>query len=109
MHGLPSAIQVGPIRYRVSATEEDAKRYLYEGSTLQYSGRSVHTDQLIVLGTTEGLDRCADTLLHEVLHALSSVFHLELKEGLVANMSAPLLDMLRRNPELVKYLTDGSE
>lgn len=53
-----------------------------------------------------------DTVLHETLHAAFNAAGLEkvdddLEEQIVRPVATVLLDVLRRNPELVKFLTDG--
>lgn len=53
-------------------------------------------------------DQLRDTVLHEVVHAVVELNKLEgteVDERLVSVLSTHLLDTLRRNPELVVYLT----
>lgn len=65
----------------------------------------------------QGPDQLAATLLHEVLHAVWSTVGLshanlaeveDREETVVAALEPLLLDVLRRNPKLVRYLTAGS-
>lgn len=57
-----------------------------------------------------------DTLWHEILHAVFHVFHIaakidgdDLNENLVARATSPILQVLRDNPQLVRYLTQQDQ
>ena len=65
-----------------------------------------------MLRPDQGADQKADTLLHEVLHAIWEQTPLRSRESdeqeeVVVALAAPLLDTLRRNPRLVEYLIGG--
>lgn len=64
---------------------------------------------------TEGLaqDQERDTVLHEVVHVVIRVLGLNRatyveEERLVAGLTPALLDVLRSNPDLTKYLLEGA-
>ena len=70
-------------------------------------GSAVHTNPVITIAADMSADRKADTLLHEVMHAILSVYDLREKtadEHFVSVLTTALLDTLLRNPELVKCL-----
>lgn len=107
----PNAVQVGHVRYRV----------VLDGALLADSD-AVHglcsiINQRIVLNPQQGADQLRDSMLHELLHAVIRGHGLgELSEGdavldpareerVVSVVASVLLDVLRRNPRLVTYLT----
>lgn len=100
---LPSELKVGPFRYTVSRSP--AENHLSEGQRI---GASDHKSLEIALLDGLARDAEAETLMHEVLHCAVNVagkpLTYEDEEAAVRAMSAPLLDILRSNPELVAYL-----
>lgn len=96
---LPKSIQVGPYTLTIEERTGD------ELGT--FHGES----QRIEVSPHQGADSQADTVLHEVLHACFHVAGLRKdfpepkEERLVSALSSLLLDTLRRNPQLVAYLT----
>lgn len=107
----PQHLQVGPYRYRVT-TDEDA---IAHKSVEQQTTLLGHTDPnalviLLNLGkSAPGNER--DTLLHECLHALfaqtgQATDMQDDEEQFVRRLTPALLDLLRRNPRLVAYLTE---
>lgn len=46
----------------------------------------------------------ADTLLHEVMHAVDHEMHCSMSEPQIRRMSTGLLAVLRQNPALVAFL-----
>tara|TARA_Y100000310_G_scaffold329437_1_gene399290 strand:- start:13664 stop:13876 length:213 start_codon:yes stop_codon:yes gene_type:complete len=55
------------------------------------------------------LAEIANTLLHEIFHAIYSVFHVknsDLEEEVVAKMSTGFQCVLQDNPALVKWLVE---
>lgn len=106
----PRKIHVGPHTYRVvvdtaamNAESVDAGEALV--------GRCCRRSQTIYVEPDQHPSQRRDTLLHEVLHAVASVTALESEWGdereeeIVLRMTPALLDVLRRNPRLVAYLT----
>ncbi len=47
-----------------------------------------------------------DTLLHELIHAVDEQLDLRLKHRQVHALAAGLLQVLRENPDLVRFLTE---
>lgn len=109
--GPPKAVQVGPYRYTVKV-DGDAVAAFSRTTQRRASGYSDHEAQAIYLHPDLGPDARAETLLHECLHAILcgpvlSAQDLEEDERLITELGYALLDLLRRNPELVAYLTKG--
>ncbi len=104
----PKEIQVGPYRYRISTEKAEMDALQAE----QRCGLAGFHDELQTQITThpeQTQDSMADTLLHELLHACliqSGVQDRDREEDYVSGISATLLDTLRRNPDLVKFLTE---
>lgn len=101
MAPLPRHVQVGPHRYRVA---------LDRVGLLESSDRvgATSADRLVIaLEPTLPHTAMADTLLHEVVHAVLDTAELEpdLEERVARCLGTGLLDVLRRNPQLVAYLT----
>lgn len=72
-------------------------------------GRTQTAQQKISLDATIGEDQQKDTLLHEMLHASLRILGFDisdkLEERVIAAMTPVLLDMLRANPQVTKWLT----
>ena len=105
MTALPDHIQVGPMCYSLAVNQA-----AINAINPELQGRTTHRNQSIVLAEGIGPDQEADTVLHELLHACLSVSGAAnkvsdgLQEELVAAITPLLLDVLRRNPQLVAYL-----
>lgn len=109
----PDTIQVGAYRYTVhfdQAVIDAASRDMKASLT----GHSDHITQTIAVSPGLGPDAQAETLLHECFHAiLTQVDGTPLEdrdeERLVVTLGYQVLDLLRRNPELVAYLMHEQE
>lgn len=109
MTPLPKTITVGPYRYRVVADADALARGAIEDGTGRLAGRHDPARQVIAIDPDLGPDAEAETLTHELLHAALEQVPNELtneqEERLVLGLGFVLLDVLRRNPALVAYLT----
>ena len=97
-------IQIGPTVYSVVVDTALADAGNCWGR-LDYPREAIYVDD-----RQAGIGRRI-TILHEVLHGC---FHVtdnqhENEEAVVGSLTAVLLDTLRRNPELVAYLTGDDE
>lgn len=97
-------VKVGPFRYRVRRTRRmDENLY----------GHCDHEKQEILLRAGLVHDQAADTLLHEVLHAVFFVSHNgrppKREEKLILRITPVLLAVLRDNPELIAYLQEQQQ
>jgi hypothetical protein len=107
---MPDEITVGPFTYTVSDDRHDVDRASFEEKD-QLLGGCHHTSLRIVIEPDQHPAVAAETLLHEVLHCCTQVAGLldelgERREEQVVRRLAPLLlDVLRRNPDLVAWLT----
>jgi len=112
MARIPERLQVGPYRYSITVSTEaiDAEA-VKAGAGLPgtYAGRHLPTDGKVLLAETGSPDYAAETLLHEVLHALIFASGLDLddrEEDTCSALAPLLLDTLRRQPDLLAYLLD---
>lgn len=107
---LPKTVTIGPFKCSVVCTEYAIeKASLEEG--VELDGQWQPRSQVIVIRPGMAADQEAETLVHEVLHGLMEMIGAELevpleidREGLVTKLSPVLLDTLRRNPQMVRYL-----
>lgn len=111
---LPDKVQVGAYSIDI---EVNPKKLLDEGNDRGevIAGLATLEEQLITLGEYPD-DYTADSLLHEILHiclrvsscnindevAKDNVYDVE--ERIVSALTGILLDTLRRNPQLIRYL-----
>lgn len=107
----PTSVQVGHVRYAVVLDGQ----FLDDADTVH--GLCSIKHQRIVLHPEQGADQLRESTLHELMHAIIRGNGLgELSEGdavldpareerVIASVAPILLDMLRRNPRLVAYLT----
>lgn len=100
---IPSHVLVGPYLYKVTVEERQSS-----GDDL-FGECDVHT-QTVYLSPGQARDSMADSLLHEVLHAIWAASGLHdgryNEEQCVRGITTWLLLVLRDNPELVTYLTE---
>lgn len=110
MTEMPKRLRVGPLVYSVQHSHEATMAFSKVAGEDIYGACQNRICNIII---DEGfpLDREQKTLLHEAVHALQCVYDLsdDLKAGdehYIRVFSAALLDTLRRNPELVRYLME---
>src|SRR3712207_3499875 len=112
---MPSAIKVGPFRYRVlmDAQKLRASERKNGDAADSQMGHVRHADLEIVIDPTVAPDQKAETLWHEVKHAIANLSAADGKfdeEQWIGRMSPMELAVLRENPVLVAFLTaeDGA-
>lgn len=105
----PSLIRVGPFAYRVAYVDTVDG----DDQTLGMHERKVQT---IWVKNNQCHDQTCVILLHEIIHALIGMVadapkcdHESLKEQMVSIMAPCMLDVLRRNPKLTRYILWESE
>jgi hypothetical protein len=111
---LVNQVQVGCYRYRIVCDETQLDRFSREDAA-DLTGRCDRRSLHIYVRPGMAADAEAETVLHEVLHAVCGATGLDdafadgtvTEEDLVGRLSPALLDLLRRNPKLVGYLTGG--
>lgn len=104
---IPKRITVGPYRFTLTLDENACLRDSVAQGSDHLFGLMLPFEQKIVVNPRQGDDMKRDTVLHEVLHAILLGMGLEddLEERVISTVSPALLDTLRRNPDLVEYLT----
>lgn len=108
MSEIPESVRLGPHTYEIRCDHDTGVLLRAENS----NGDSRPSDLLIRVDPARPHTAVADTLLHESLHCAWSQTSLRASENLgdheeaIVSALAPLvLDLLRSNPALVKYLT----
>ena len=98
---VPTTVQVGPYSYKVVLLAKEMSELF---------GETDSREQAIRLHPDQARDSMADTLLHEVLHAVWHCSGLHdgkyNEEQVVRGLTTWLLLVLRDNPDLVGYLCD---
>jgi hypothetical protein len=105
----PRRLVVGPHVYSVSFDAEATARTCREQST-DLLGHTNHRNLRIMIDPDQAPSQQRDTMLHEALHAVFEVaavqFSSEKEESCIRSLTPALLDLLRRNPKLVRFLLD---
>lgn len=107
--GIPHQLHLGSLTYKVTTSKPAIDAACRDEGADLY-GRTDHTKLLIVLdpGNAPAMQR--QTLTHEVLHCITERSGLTTEmsqaeeEKLVRRIAPALLDLLRSNDELVRYL-----
>ena len=111
---VPLCVQIGP--HNISIVVDEVANLRMQDDLESRLSASYHQGRNeIAVKPDLHRDQEADSVLHEILHAIirnlglgsgSSVLaDADAEESLVAALSPALLDLLRRNPDLVAYLT----
>lgn len=109
---VPEWVQVGPYRYRITATTEainalraTATDHRDDSTRVGYSD---HVKLVITLDPQLPLDLLAETMLHEMMHccytAAGRSGETLAEEAVIDTLSPVLLDTLRRNPDVASFL-----
>lgn len=107
---LPDHVLVGPYRYELAADKAQINQRSVDGSMFLRGETDYHA-LLIVVDPDLAPTKLAETILHEVLHTVTSMCGViddigsKEEERYVARLAPALLDVLRRNPDLVAFLT----
>jgi hypothetical protein len=105
---MPDVVKIGPLDYTVT---DDAEAHLgaEDEMSQRLYGMSDKSTQRIVIrpGMAAGFKR--QIVLHEIVHQLLDDSGLELateiEEQICLSLQAPLLGLLKDNPDLVAWLT----
>jgi hypothetical protein len=100
---LPNKIKIGPYVYRVESVPEG----IVEDSQELYGHVSFGQD-VIQITTKFTNERVVTALLHEVLHALSELFDLGLRERQIACLAAGLMMVLTDNGFKLVVVDEGA-
>lgn len=112
--GLPKKVKVGSIAYAVVASteahDEAQRRMTADDESGFLEGWS--SGRLAEIGLMPGMNTqyARQVMVHEVLHQVLTVSAIEVsledEERMVRAMESGVLQVLRDNPALVKWLTD---
>lgn len=100
---LPARIKVGWRMYRVESWSPR------EASGARRLGEACHTAEIIRVDETMGERQAAETLLHEILHAVANIFELDDKddqERTISILSSGLATVITDNPGLLSWLSE---
>lgn len=105
MSELPPNVVIGPFTYTVHPDQEAVNKMRYDATDARV-GECDYKRLRIVVDTAFPRDQVADTILHESLHAIWEVArrHDDQEEEIISWLTPYLLDLIRRNPELIFYL-----
>lgn len=107
---IPSTVEVGPLTFEISTDAAALERWKAK-DLVDLGGRYDEATLTITVDGTYAPGFVRETLWHEILHAVFGVTGIDYEQGtdaterLVRRLSPALLELLRRNPELVGYLT----
>lgn len=109
---MPAAVELGPFRYTVTTAELDLLRAAErQRSTLM--GHADHETLTVVVDGRMAVGAQRETLMHELLHVVTEVAGLNStwssadEEANVRRLSPIVLELLRRNPAAVAFLTEA--
>jgi hypothetical protein len=103
---IPAFVQVGPFRYSIIIDQAAIDRASVE-SKVTLNGHTDHSEQRMTIAPDLADDRLVEVLVHEVLHAITNLVGLDNdlddghEEAVVARLAPAVVDLLRRNPDLV--------
>lgn len=105
---LPQTIQIGPLAFQVTDERAAHNQGVVDDLHDTY-GRIRYAKGEIILDPDQTDQHKRLALLHEVLHGCWHIGDRSHKndEKAIRALTGPLLDVLRRNPELVAYLTES--
>ena len=103
---VPAQIALGPHTYEIRSDHETSTLLREDGK----AGDSLRARLIIRVDAEVPHTSVAETLLHETLHCIWDLTPLrdasdDEEERIVSALAPYLLDVLRRNPKLVTYLT----
>lgn len=113
----PESVTVGPFEWSVHWDAKAIKEFGHCAGDPVF-GQTHPNDLTIWIDPDRPEQALRETVLHELLHAVVSTFDIRVpysmgdddgfsrEERLVASLSSPLLDVLRRNPPLTGWLLE---
>jgi hypothetical protein len=109
--GTPESVIIGPYRYAITVDHEAMERLRNRGESGGGNAGTADYHQLqITIDGDMAAEMIADTLLHEIMHCCYRVSGLGrgkiTEEEAIEHMTPVLLDTLRRNPAVTRYLLE---
>jgi cob(I)alamin adenosyltransferase len=104
MHAIPTLVKIGAVDYKI----------LLEGAEADEYGSCDTATQTIHISKNQTAQTVADTLLHEIMHAIwneSGIFILKRpsEETIVRTMSTWVRMVLRDNPHVAAFIFDATD
>ncbi len=106
MLSYPTSLKIGPYDYTIETIDN-----LNDKVGQLFGQHDPETNTIRINGSITNEQIKAETLWHEILHAIWNVFHIgsyrigeDAEEFVVANLATGTMMVLRDNPELRKYL-----
>lgn len=105
MTPLPPTIRIGPLVFRVTDDRAVHNQGVVDDLHDTY-GRIRYSQELIILDPNQTDAHKRIALLHEIMHGCWHLGDRSHKndEKAIRSLCAPLLDVLRRNPDLIAFL-----
>ena len=100
---LPTSLRIGPYDWRIKHQGIEWRQ------STEKHGETVYDALLLNVCTEENKYQVLDTGVHEVLHTLYDLYHLEKgdeEERVVACLASGLVQVLRDNPAFLKYINE---
>lgn len=103
---LPGRVEIGPFSYELT---DDVATYNEVATSKDECdwGWCQYGKLRILVNPAQASMHKRSVVLHEVLHAVIALSdqRVDKEEEIIRAIAVPLLDVLRRNPDLVAYLT----
>jgi hypothetical protein len=106
---IPPIIKIGPYHYTVHTSPDEIQRRIREEGGEELLGHHDSRELTITIDPEQAHDQTADTLLHEILHAVVGMTNLDDRFGrheeeIVSRLTPALLSVIRDNPSLIRFL-----
>lgn len=103
---LPKTVEIGPLTFRVIDDRSEHNQTIVDDMEKTW-GLIRYATGKIILDPDQNDGHKRMCLLHEVMHGCWHIGDRSHKndEAAIRALAGPLLDVLRRNPDLVAYLT----
>lgn len=102
----PTKVRIGPINFKIKVKKKLPP--LAGAEEVDTCGQHHSAASIIYLKDGMSVDFTGETLFHEIIHGVIAQgphsLTYEEEESLVMLVSAPLLDTLKRNPEVCRYI-----
>lgn len=113
MADIPREIQVGPLACKVIVSAKAIAEAQKEAGSTGVYGRFYWRTLEIHIDPDVTPHHQRDALLHETRHAIWHLLRMDddrkyLEEDVISRETPMLVDVLRRNPQLVAFLLDGA-
>lgn len=101
---LPKIFQVGTHKLQIETAGEEENKKLKEDG---YIGRHYLDTNRIVVRPDMPKERILDTIVHEIIHAVTHNYGIELEEKEVITLTTALMCAMRDNKSFYKWLLEN--